>query len=51
MGNGTPWRMRAAKVAKDWLGSSLARVGRIVPAFGLGGVVNIRVRSIMIEGR
>lgn len=48
MGNGTPWRTRVAKVGRDWLGSSLARMGRIVPAFGVGGVVNSRVRSQMM---
>ena len=48
MGNGTPWRTRAAKVGRDWFGSSLARMGRIVPAFGVGGVVNSWVRSRMM---
>jgi len=48
MGNGTPWTARAAKVGKDWLGSSFARMGRIVPAFGVGGVVNAGVRRRMI---
>lgn len=47
-GNGTPWRDRAAKVGRDWLGSSLARMGRIVPAFGVGGVVNSGVRRRMM---
>ena len=48
MGNGTPWRTRVAKVGRDWFGSSLARMGRIVPAFGVGGVVNSGVRSRMM---
>ena len=48
MGNGTPWTARMAKVSKDWFGSSLARMGRIVPAFGVGGVVNAGVRARMI---
>lgn len=48
MGNGTRWRTRVAKVGRDWLGSSVARMGRIVPAFGVGGVVNSRVRSKMM---
>lgn len=48
MGNGTPWRTRVAKVGRDWLGSSLARMCRIVPAFGVGGVVNSGVRSRMM---
>lgn len=47
-GSGTRWRTRVAKVGRDWLGSSLARMGRIVPAFGVGGVVNSGVRSRMM---
>ena len=39
---------RVRKVGKDWLGSSLARMGRIVPAFGVGGVVNAGVRRRMM---
>jgi len=38
------WKQRATKVAMDWAKSSVARMGRIVPAFGIGGVVNARVR-------
>lgn len=48
MGNGTPWAARARKVGRDWLGSSFARMGRIVPAFGVGGVVNAGVRGRMM---
>ena len=51
MGNGVGWRTRVARVGRDWLGSSLARMGRIVPAFGVGGVVNSRVRKSMIGAR
>lgn len=51
MGNGTPWSTRVAKVGRDWLGSSLARMGRIIPAFGVGGVVNNGVRSRMMGMR
>ncbi|KAF6234578.1 hypothetical protein HO173_007204 [Letharia columbiana] len=47
-GSGARWRTRVAKVGRDWLGSSLARMGRIVPAFGVGGVVNSGVRSRMM---
>lgn len=35
---------RMRKVRVDWLKSSLARVCRIVPAFGFGGVVNNSLR-------
>lgn len=31
-------------VRGTWGVSCLARMGRIVPAFGVGGVVNMRVR-------
>lgn len=37
--------MRAGKVIKDWGKSFVARVCRIVPAFGVGGIVNTRVRA------
>jgi hypothetical protein len=40
---------RFAKVGRDWLKSSLARMARIVPAFGVGGVVNTRVRASLME--
>ena len=42
------WRDRAKVVRRDWLGCSFARMGRIVPAFGVGGVVNTEVRKRMI---
>ena len=48
MGNGVEWRARFGRVARDWLGSSAARMGRIVPAFGVGGVVNLGVRKKMM---
>ncbi|KAL5395981.1 hypothetical protein PMIN02_003545 [Paraphaeosphaeria minitans] len=35
---------RARRVLRDWGMASLARMGRIVPAFGVGGVVNTKVR-------
>ncbi|PSK33928.1 hypothetical protein B9Z65_8254 [Elsinoe australis] len=42
---GTPFRERLRKVRVDWLSSSFARMCRIVPAFGVGGVVNNTVRK------
>lgn len=47
-GAGVGWRSRVTKVGRDWVGSSFARMGRVVPAFGVGGVVNARVRRGMI---
>ena len=38
------WRDRVGRVARDWGGTSLARMGRVIPAFGVGGVVNGKVR-------
>ncbi|KAF2846482.1 hypothetical protein T440DRAFT_558094 [Plenodomus tracheiphilus IPT5] len=37
---------RATRVLRDWGKSVLARMGRIVPAFGVGGVVNMKVRGL-----
>ncbi|KAF2230625.1 hypothetical protein EV356DRAFT_536226 [Viridothelium virens] len=45
----SPWE-RARKVARDWVGSSVARMGRIVPAFGVGGVVNGGLRGRLMRG-
>lgn len=38
------WRDRFAVVRSNWIISSVARICRIVPAFGVGGVVNMKVR-------
>jgi|TARA_R110002003_G_scaffold132_8_gene12430 hypothetical protein len=35
---------RGARVLRDWAKSAAARICRIVPAFGVGGVVNTKVR-------
>ena len=45
---GVTWGARAKRVGRDWLGSSVARMGRVVPAFGVGGVVNAGVRRRMM---
>ncbi|KAI4806231.1 hypothetical protein E4T44_11000 [Aureobasidium sp. EXF-8845] len=42
------WKDRMAKVRMDWLKSSFARMARIVPAFGVGGVVNTSVRKSLM---
>lgn len=47
---GPGWRDRLIRVRRDWTISALARMGRIVPAFGVGGVVNSSVRRrLMVE--
>jgi hypothetical protein len=38
------FRERASNIAKNWAVATAARMGRIIPAFGFGGAVNIRVR-------
>ena len=42
-------RDRLHKVRIDWLKSSLARMCRIVPAFGFGGVVNTGMRKRFMQ--
>ncbi|KIH88847.1 hypothetical protein SPBR_07359 [Sporothrix brasiliensis 5110] len=42
------WADRFAAVRRNWLVSSLARIGRIVPAFGVGGVVNMKMRKSLM---
>ncbi|KAM3481311.1 hypothetical protein MY5147_000702 [Beauveria neobassiana] len=39
------WRDRWQAIRRGWLPSCAARIGRIVPAFGVGGVVNYKVRQ------
>lgn len=39
---------RVSKVVMNWGKSALARICRIVPAFGVGGVVNTKVRKGMM---
>jgi len=40
---------RWAAVCKNWAVSTAARICRIVPAFGVGGVVNVKVRKGLME--
>lgn len=47
---GLGWKERLARVRRDYVASSFARIGRIVPAFGVGGVVNMRLRAKLMEG-
>ena len=43
------WSDRWSIVKKNWAASTVARMCRIVPAFGVGGVVNMRMRRGLIE--
>jgi hypothetical protein len=47
-GKGVAWADRWMIVKKNWAISAAARICRIVPAFGVGGVVNAKVRSGLI---
>jgi hypothetical protein len=44
------WRERWLLIRSRWLASTAARIGRIVPAFGVGGVVNYKVRQSLLNG-
>lgn len=46
---GVGFAERAAKVGSEWGMSCLARMARIIPAFGCGGVVNMKVRKGFME--
>jgi len=48
-GKGVTWEDRWRIVRRNWAVSALARMGRIVPAFGVGGVVNAKVRKGLIS--
>lgn len=48
-GRGPKWSERWDIVRKNWGISVVARVCRIVPAFGVGGVVNVKVRRNLME--
>ena len=50
-GSGVGLGARVTRVGRDWVGSSFARMGRIIPAFGVGGVVNLAVRERMLNLR
>lgn len=42
-----PARDRIARVSRDWIGASLTRMCRIIPAFGIGGFANTEGRAFM----
>jgi hypothetical protein len=47
--SGVTLSQRWELVKRAWLGSSLARIARIVPAFGVGGIINTHARRTMME--
>ncbi|KAL4918660.1 Cys/Met metabolism PLP-dependent enzyme-domain-containing protein [Aspergillus aurantiobrunneus] len=42
---GLGWRERVSRIRRDYVPSCFARMGKIVPAYGVGGVVNVRMRA------
>lgn len=46
---GLGWRERVARIRRDYVVSAFARMGKIVPAYGVGGVVNVRLRAELME--
>ncbi|OJD12757.1 hypothetical protein AJ78_06697 [Emergomyces pasteurianus Ep9510] len=46
---GLPAADRWARIKRDWAPSVMARIGRIVPAYGFGGVVNTKFRMTLME--
>jgi hypothetical protein len=43
------WGDRWAIIKKNWGVSAVARMCRIMPAFGIGGVTNSKLRSSMMQ--
>jgi len=48
-GSNVSWAERWDIVKKNWSVSAVARICRIVPAFGVGGVVNSKMRRSFME--
>lgn len=46
---GLPWTERVARIRRDYVPSCFARMGKIVPAYGVGGVVNVRLRAGLMK--
>ena len=48
-GGQSAWRERLSRIKSAWPATSLARMCRIIPAYGCGGVVNMSARTYWIE--
>ncbi|EAW13402.1 uncharacterized protein ACLA_054490 [Aspergillus clavatus NRRL 1] len=46
---GLGWRERVGRIRRDYVPSCFARMGKIVPAYGVGGVANVRLREGMMK--
>jgi hypothetical protein len=42
-----PAKERFTRVSRDWIGASLTRMCRIIPAFGIGGFANTEGRAFL----
>jgi len=43
------WSERWLRIKRDWFVATLARMGRVIPAYGAGGVVNKATRKLLLE--
>ena len=41
---------RLSKIRVDWLMATLARMCRVIPMFGIGGVTNNKTRAYLMQG-
>lgn len=46
---GLGWRERALRIRRDYIASSFARMAKIVPAYGIGGVTNVWLRKGLMD--
>ncbi|KAJ5964590.1 uncharacterized protein N7479_004466 [Penicillium vulpinum] len=46
---GMHWTERATRIRRDYVPSCFARMGKIIPAYGVGGVVNVRMRDSLMK--
>jgi hypothetical protein len=46
---GLPWTDRVARIRRDYVPACFARMGKIVPAYGIGGVANVRLRDYLMK--
>jgi hypothetical protein len=46
---GLGWTDRVGRIRRDYVASCFARMGKIVPAYGIGGTVNVRMRNYLMN--
>ena len=47
--NGQSFSERVAFIGRNYIGTSMARIARILPAYGVGGIVNKKLRRALIH--